>query len=674
MAQELRFKLDGTFYQGIANPEDFGFRVAEETTLNYRYVSFDNDLRFIGDAYAYLNGLILGSCGCDIVSVEVEYLCQVSWRRLCTGFIILSECVNDLDRCSITTKIYDNTFSTLINNNKNIPFSLRCETTKNGEAITPPDYKTTVMYVPATGAYETTDVIYSIRVEDAFKHLVGCMTDNLVDCEAPAFASGTFEFTAVTNGRQIYTPLTEVETVVTFEQLFLALQRKLNISLSASLQSNGRPLLTIDFADNINNLSINADLINVGGVIRKEDTAQLYSVVNFGNADVFEQWECNGGENPCTFAQTPFLGYRDEKFGLIGKCNKDTILDLLVNEVVFDTNIIEDIYVWGNQSYDNNPIIIDCEEGLAGRIVAKQGDPYNIGQTVYNAEFNNESTAGYWINSVPNSLQSYIEGFNPSDTGMIVKFDGSSANETLNEIEIIQTSYTSVSQIYGRNLIWLDTSLDTNNLYTLDSYVCPYDGIYTFNAGVILDELRNAVAPFNPVGTEFGRDAILHIEKRNALDEFVTRQSFAFSGTSANYMYGEINNVQFVLEQGNKVSVNIEVKKATGDDTLMLQRFLDAATVNGTPRESFFNAIGEPFEPGELQPYDPCDFKKYLYDFEQPLTMEQIEDILTLPSGRIRMSREESLLNGITGTINNLTVNSVIRQKGQFTLRSNQAL
>jgi hypothetical protein len=178
MAQELRFRLNGTLYDGIANPEDFGITVAEEPTLGFRFVSYNNDLQLIGDAYAYLNGLIEDSCGCELVNVGVEFKCAGQWQKLCNGYIILAECITDMDRCKITTKLYDDTFSTKINNNKNIPFSLRCEITKNLQPVTPPTMFVVDLFVPATGVYDTTDFVYGTRVEDALKHLVACMSDN----------------------------------------------------------------------------------------------------------------------------------------------------------------------------------------------------------------------------------------------------------------------------------------------------------------------------------------------------------------------------------------------------------------------------------------------------------------------------------------------------------------
>lgn len=677
MAQQLRFKLDDTIYSGIANPDDFGVTIAEEPTLQYRFVSYDNDLRFVGDAYTYLNGLIEGSCGCDLVNVTVEYLCgSGSWVRLCTGFIILAECTTNLDRCTITTKLYDNTFATLINNNKKIPFSLRSEITKNLEPVTPPEYFRVNLFVPATGNYivGTDDLLYGIRVEDAFIQLVSCMTDNRVDVSAPAFSSGTFENLMVMNGRQIKTNL-PVETIISFEQLFLALYSKLNISLSSTLQSNGRPLLTIDFASNINNQSNTIDLISLSGVVRKQDTSRIYSSVNFGNTDFYEQWQCNSGDNACTFAQTPFRGFRDEVFGLLGECNNDTQLDLLTKDVVFDTNIIEDIYVWGNESFDDKPVLINCGNILANVRFALQGDPYNTGQTVYNADFTNEQTAQYWVGGIPNSIQSYIQGFDIDDTGAIVKFDGSTPEILANEFTILQSEFTDLVQFSGHGVYYLENFANPNNLFSVDSYTAPYSGIYTFNAGLITDVFRQTTPPNNPIVGEFGREVIIYFEKYNSSEDFVTRIELPFSSSpSTSVAFNEYTLGQLVLEVGDIVKVNVAVKKQVGDDTLFLQKFLENATISGIDVESYFSIIGAPFEPSELQPYDPCNYKNYLYDFESPLSMTSIQSMLDNPSAPVKFSRTTTSLNGINGICNQVNIDSITKQKAKFTLRSNDKL
>jgi len=661
MAQQIRFKLDGTLYGGIANPEDFSFTIAEEPTLQYRFVSFNNDLTLIGDAYAYINGLIEGSCGCDLVSVEVEYLCgSASWQRLCTGFIILAECVTNLDKCEITTNLYDNTFATLINNNKKIPFSLRSELTKNLQSVTPPDYYQVNLFVPATGAYiiDAADLLYGIRVEDAFTQLVACMTDNRVDVSAPAFASGTFENLMVMNGRQIQTN-SEVETVISFEQLFLALYSKLNISLSSTLQSNGRPLLTIDFASNINNQSNSIDLISLSGVTRKQDTSRLYSTVNFGNQDYYEQWQCNNGDNACTFAQTPFKGFRDEVFGLLGECNKDVELDILTKDVITDTNIIEDVYVWGNESFNDNPFLINCGNVLGNVRFALQGDPYGIGQTIYNADFTNEETAQYWIGGIPNSLQIYIQGFDPSDTQFAYNLD-STPTQTW---EAIFPSYTSFSQFNGDFIVFSDALVSNPNYLDDKTFRVPYSGIYTFTTIIVID---GSADPDSRAG-------FASILRYNANDEFIEQRNGAIeTGLNINSLLISVTG-EFVCEAGDLIRADASVALLSAGPPIT-QTILDQDTIGGQLYVSQYGGSGLPFEPTELQPYDPCDFKNYLYDFEAPLPMDKIQAIINNPSAPIKFSRTPEIINGINGLCNSVTIESVIKQNANFTLRSNEKL
>ena len=671
MAQQLRFKLDDTIYSGIANPDDFGVTIAEEPTLQYRFVSYDNDLRFVGDAYAYLNGLIEGSCGCDLVNVTVEYLCgSGSWVRLCTGFIILAECTTNLDRCTITTKLYDNTFATLINNNKKIPFSLHSDITKNLESVVPPNYNVLDLYPPATGDYDTTNFVYGIRVEDAFTHLVACMTDNRVDVSAPAFSSGTFENLMVLNGRQILSPQVQVETIISFEQLFLALYSKLNISLSSTLQSNGRPLLTIDFAININNQSNTIDFISLSGVVRKQDTSRIYSSVNFGNTDFYEQWQCNSGDNACTFAQTPFRGFRDEVFGLLGECNNDTQLDLLTKDLIFDSNIIEDIFVWGNEAFYENAVIINSTQSIVPSIYkSTQGDPYGIGQTIYNTEFTNAETAQYWVGGIPNDLINYGQEFIQADT----EFDYKSDNTPEESYGVIPTVPTSYLQFSGQFPVVGDAVLANPNYILGRTFKVPIAGIYTFFSRLIIKR-----APVFDISTIFSFTSILHY---NSDDEFITKYDGSlFSSTSVfNPITGDYDfepmlaevTATFVCNTGDLIRCDSSGYQQTGTGTFIIA---NSEVVDSISYNSVFRGIGNAINQIELQPYDPCDYKNYLYDFEAPLSMTSIQSMLDNPSAPVKFSRTSTSLNGINGICNQVSIDSITKQKAKFTLRSNDKL
>ena len=679
MAQKIRFRLDGTIYNGIANAEDFGVTISEDTVLNFRFVSFDNELTFVTDAFQYLDGLIGGTCGCGLVDVTVEYLCSSqSWQRLCTGYIILSECITDMDKCKIRTKVYDNTFSTLINNNKSIPFSVRSTLTKNLIPLSSvPDWFVMDMFVPATGSYDTTNFIYTVRVEDAIKHIVTCMTDDRVDCVAPVFASGQYENLMILNGAAIGAPQVRVETIISYESLYVALSSKLRLGMKTTLQDNGRPLLTIDYATVIDAQANSIEIPSVAGVTKKTDTTMLYASVRFGNSSFFEQWECNGGDTSCTFTQTPFRGYRDEVFGLLGDCNTPTQLNLLTNEVIFDTNIIEDIFVWGNRGYDNNGIIINTENSVIPSIKrAKRGDPYAIGQTVYNAEFTNQDAAANWINGIPSSLINYIQGFNPLETNFLVKFDNSSAQITLNQITVLQSQYSSIVDITGHGAYYLNDVSDVYSLFFGYQYTVPYAGVYNFDAGLVLDEFRFNAAPFDPITATFGRDSRISIQLYTSSDEFINEiiSDFSDSAIPGNLAWIEITNCQFVCNVGDKITVNAYVKKATGDDSLFLQRFLPSGTAFGNYRESYFTGSGIPFEAGELQAFDPCDYKRNLYNFERALTMQEIQALMDNPSAPVKFSRTGNINAGASGVSSKIAIESIIRQKANFTIRSNKNL
>ena len=667
MAQELRFTLDGSVYDGV-NAENFGITVAEEPTLGYRYVSYDNDLEFTGAAYAYLNGLITGSCGCDLVEVRVDYKCGGTFTMLCTGFIILAECNTDLDRCKITTKLYDNTFSTLINNNKQVPFSTASGLTKNQLPIVPPTMFVIDLFVPATGVYDTTNFAYGVRVEEAFVHLVGCMTDNRVDVVAPPFSSGDYEWLMLLNGRQILAPQQQVPTLITFEQLFVSLRNKLNISLSTTIQANGRPLLTIDYADNINALPVNANLVDVAGVNRKQDTAQLYSTVGLGNREVLEQWQCNNGDTACTFAQTPFLGFREESFGLIGQCNRDTELDLVVNDVVFDTNVIEDIFVWGNQGYELNPIIIICEDTVIPAIKqAKQFDPYNIGQTVYNGYFINSEVVNNFNSQIPNPLTIQPPPYVQANT----VFDYQSDNTPEESYGIINGTYTSYVQSAGTFPVVGDPVVANSNYLLGRTFRVPYPGIYFFYARLCI----KAEDPTFSFGSQSFLTGIMHYNSEEELINQYTGNVF-----TRNAVIGPNNsfpplapdiNIAFICNEGDLIRCNSFGVSSSGAETVVIA---NDVTIDSNNIKSVFRGFGQNLYPDDLIPVDPCDYKRYLYDFEYPLTMSDIANIVQQPSAPIKFSRTPTINAGISGTINKMSIASVIKQMADFTIRSKDIL
>ena len=107
MAVDIKFLIDGADRGQPTNAEEFGVNISLDQTINARIVSFDNDLLFVGGVYQYIFDNLVETGGCSLIDVEVQYLCAGTWKKLVKGYIIVSECNFDLDKCQVRTGLVD---------------------------------------------------------------------------------------------------------------------------------------------------------------------------------------------------------------------------------------------------------------------------------------------------------------------------------------------------------------------------------------------------------------------------------------------------------------------------------------------------------------------------------------------------------------------------------------
>jgi hypothetical protein len=676
MAAELKFLIDGLDRGQPFNPEDFGITITEDNNIGARIVSFDNELIFGGDVFTYLYTKLATSGYCELVRVSVQYICASgTWQKLVDGYIIATECIFSLDKCEVKTKIYDETFSTKINNNKGIPFSMQLTTSKNGTAITPPSIyqlwvfrpKPTVSFYPPAFGY---------TVYDVFAHLVNCMSDGLID-----FDSNYFAVTYPQNEVPFYTSGESIrikqstQVLATFEDLYAALRSKLNLGMGFEKQANGRPLLRIELASYFQQSTASANLYDQPDIEMQFDTSRLYQAADFGNELILEAGQCDNGDTSCEFIQTPFRGFRSERFGFIGECNTSNILQLKTNQIVFDTNVIQDIVQFNNEGYDTNGVVIMADwDGFYGAFTARAKiyDPYGIGNAIYNGIFTNEYVSANWLAGYPNSLESFFEAFDPAQTNFLMNLGAGQA--LLNQVQYDDTAYVSIESYTGHWAYYLTTVVNPFSYFNLDTYTVPFTGIYTFNAGLIFEAARDSggANPIDP--NNFGRDRKLLIQQYDSADNFVSEIIVSNSGSSNINAWSEINNAIFVCNVGDKIRVNAEVKRSTTAGFFNIQRFLDTATINSIARQSYFTGIGAAFAPTTLEPVDINDVQAYLYKFNRPLTMAEINAITSETSKPILLGRKDDALAVSPTYIKNIQIESVMRKNAQFELRSNKLL
>jgi hypothetical protein len=591
MAIEIKFLIDGIDRGQPLNPQDFGFSVAEDDSIGSRIVSFNNDLFFDGTAYQYLFEKVVDRSFCQLVRVQVQYRCQNSWERLVDGYIIVTETVFDLDKCRVKTKLYDESFSTKINNNKGIPFSLSCVVTKNLEPIVPPARRLIKLFNPAS-PIGTFDAGRGVTVFDALTHLVSCMSDNLVD-----FASDFFfaepddaDIVCITNGRSIRTNQ-DIEIVVTFEQLYRDLRAKYNLGIGFFKQANNRPVIRIEPIEYFYQLNQSASLIDQPDIDFRFDTQKIYAAVQFGNSPVLEANESNSQNDPpqsLSFTQTPFRGFRKERFGFTGECNTSNILNVEASEIIFDTNVIEDIVRFNNESHDLANVILQVIyfSGVTPYFEAKRYDPYAIGQNVFNGGFTNDEVSARWLNGYPSSLFSFLEEpFDPT----LTDFRAQMFLSPLQTFEANDTDFTTFSGFNGDFIEFNDEVTDNGNNFNLSRYVIPYTGEYTFSL-----QLIRAGVSGTPVGTVDNFAIIRHLDSQENVIN-------SYNGALVAQFYSSVSlrtvTCSFIANQGDRVVADMSAKvfNGTGIEIDIAKDFGGEVT--------FFEGSGIPLIPEELERY-----------------------------------------------------------------------
>jgi hypothetical protein len=666
MAVDIKFLIDGVDRGQPINANEFGFTIAEEASINARIVSFNNELIFIGQAYEYLMDKLDNNGFCNLINVEVQYKCEGQFKQLVKGYFIISECLFLIDKCQVKTKLYDESFSTKINNNKNIPFSMLNALTKNLQPVTPPTIISGEFFNPANGVYDTNDII-GYQIFDVFKHLVSCMSDNLID-----FASNLFEFDLttsgdlyiVTNGEAIRSRLTG-EVVVSFEKLFTAMHKKLNLCIVFEKQTNGRPLLRIEDAAYINQQNPSANLYDQPDINLSFDRDRLYSAVDFGSSPMLEAEDCTGGT--CTFTQTPFRGFREETFGFTGECNTSKVLDLNSSDIIFDTNVIEDVFRFNAEDRKLDTFIIEANYNTNTNLYrAKKFDPYNLNQSVYNGGFRNINVSSNWIGGYPNSLFSFL---NISPNAALSNLSAFGNFPIAGQPFFVTDDgvYTDFESYNGFPVPFSNVQYDVNNNFDNYIYTAPFLGTYTIGSYVVLSNIFATASRYSFI-------SIVHMNSANVVIQ--TYNGPALQKQNINITITNLV-INILMNAGDKIKVNVYGRQALSGPPKN-QGVQSQGVEDGILYNTQLIISGLPLlannPPSELEAVNIEDVRAYLYKFERPLTMNEIEAILNNTSRPISFGRYDDPLRVIKGYIKKVDIKSIIEQEASIELKSNKVL
>jgi hypothetical protein len=430
-------------------------------------------------------------------------------------------------------------------------------------------------------------------------------------------------------------------------------------------QSNGRPLLRIEEAAYINEKNALVNLYDQPNIGLSFDKDRLYSAVNFGSSPMLEAENCTGGT--CSFTQTPFRGFREETFGFTGQCNTSKVLDLNSSDIVFDTNVIEDVFRFNAEDRNLDTFVIESTYSATTNLYyARKFDPYYLGQDVYNGGFRNINVSSNWINGYPNSLFSFLNVPANYQLADLTAFsDFTITGETFFVVD--DGAFSDFESYNGYPVPFRNVQYDTGNNFDDFIYTAPFLGTYNIGSYVILSGIFIT-------GSKFSYISIIHMNSSNVVIQAYDGPILQKQSINLTICNKQIN---ILMNAGDKIKVNVYGKIGTAGPPSN-QGLQGGGSEDGINYTTQLIINGIPLlannPPSELEPVNIEDVRAYLYNFERPLTMTEIEQILDNTSRPIKFGQFDDPFRVIEGYINKVDIKSIIKQDASITLKSNKIL
>lgn len=671
MVDNLSILLDG---QDRGFPkEDFGLQIQYESGINGIFVSMENQVTLTGAAYKYIYEKALLSY-CDPIVVTVVYSCTGAASRVIqVGEIKLTECIFTKGKCSVTTKIYDDAYQSKINANKTIPFYSNNFKTKNDEVIVSPFapnvYQEAQMFIPRTGVYiSPAQFSYGWSAFNFFRIATAFMTDNEIDFESDYFLNGDGKYYMITSGKSIRTGLA-APFKTSFEAIYTVLNKKKQLGFGFKRQ-NGRTVFIIEKASFFRNNAPSIQLFDVADIVSRFDKERIYATIGLGSNEFKNEYEGTDGAI-LSFPQVPFFGFKEEVFGLTGKCNLDRKLDLVTSNVIIDTNIIEDILMNDNQGHEESPVIIewntyfgDAETELSND--AKPVDILGTGTFQYNSSLTNENQAANNINGVPGSIWDYYDG--GPNVVYAVDNSGPESGPPLgsdHEMEL-SPSTQRYSEVTGHYLKFQNVFFDTAGSYIVpDRYKVTQPGFFTINADIWRRVPFNV--PLNPVGSIINWQILITriAQDGTILYEYASPSYIGSGNSDENQQFSKT----FFANSGDFIAIDIAAQASLATSYLSSYSFFPV----GPATIQSMNGVGVPLQGGELQPFDADAFRPAIQKFKKELSYSQVVAMLDDTAGSVAFTSEESdVLSLVNGDIVTVTIPSLGRNIATFDLKTDK--
>jgi hypothetical protein len=577
------------YFDGVevdAPVSGFSVNLTRDEEIQGLIKTFALSVEWFGSAYSALYTAFISNSLYETIEVEIKRDYNNVLETVFSGIIYVNDIEFDLTKKTATTDIQDSTFYGLINNNKRIKTLLSTNRTKNISAMTGPPTQQIDFFTPSTGNldYLNRDCF---KVFDVFEALIDFMTDGAVSFESNYFdTGGDGENIMIAKGSAIRNDTIPVPTA-SFYDTFIEMSKLFNLSFRIDSPFSS-PVMKIEPTEDLFSLVVSVTLEDVNGLRMSFDKDLFYGILEVGS-DTTQDDDAGSFSYP----DGAFFGHKKEEYHLLGQSNIDVTLDL-VNEWIIDSNVIEDVLVNSNDSYDDDIFIVETDGTQA-----VEYDNFNPGSTpkYYNFGLNNQSKTERWLGGVPNSIAAFLSSgdqtFEANRSGAQTVSAGTTVLIFNNEVSDPGTNYDN----------------------TTGEFAAPADGAYSFEANI------NTFAVF-PSGTT----------------EYYLRH---YDSTGVT-LYNEVRfaNILAPDDFDNDTVLTEYVGSATFYMNATDICVVEAVTSGGSALFSTgtFKSKGNSVDGGIFQFYDPAAFRAIILDFEYPLTKTQFNTIFENQTQRVKIT------------------------------------
>jgi hypothetical protein len=604
----LKFYLDTFEFTGFINWFDLKTKIKREDSLKALLISNESNLQFTDKAYEYLyNKLNLeGFCS----SVDFEYIDDCDFRI--KGIIYLSDTEFNEKSCVANCKLEDNSYVSKIKNNAKIETSINHGKSKNGETITIPNYYMVDIHNVSNNALLRTVKTY--RVYDVLRYLVDFMSDKTLIFESNIFnLGGEFEGLCITIGEKIRLIASTKEPQISFEDLFNELNKKLNLVIIIKNPFSSKPTICIESNSDYYLQNTIAQHTELYSLTTKCEVEKLYNQVSVGSSKIVD-------ESPYYFPENiDYVGWREEDFFIIQKCNIDNELELDTNFAV-SSNTIQKIAgdsglpIAANDTDDNELFLIDTilNTATTGRTTNDDFLDLTPPRYFYNYRLTNSSVLNRYIGGIPNTIAKFTNAYG----------DGLFS-------AVVNTSYAFVGA--GTPVLSTYTNVLSNvgGYYNgSDRYAAPVAGVYTFLSRIDFELNGLAYGNFTLIARRYSSTGTLLEGKILWISGLLNGIGY-FPGPFL--QFGAYKTFSFILNAGDYVQIYYDIENTLYGNILTTSAF-----------ECIDNTIGG----GNYQTYDPDDYPVYLYEYNYPISSSEFKNILDNCTGFISFEYNGKIKKG----------------------------